>query len=237
MKRYKNRWISLFAGFVMLSLMLSSCLKNNNPAPAIPTALITVIQASPDEQPLDFYLNGNKVNVAPLTYGTGIDYFTAIAGERTANFYDYGTYSPIVATAQFTLEQNMAYSLFLDSLPAKPGILLLTDTLVKPASGKAGVRFVDLSPDAPAVDLAIQSGATITTNKSFKGYTSFIPVPGQSNFTFEILKSGTSTVLATMPNVSLTNGYLYTVILEGLNTSTNSADQLNIIMLNNAYFN
>jgi hypothetical protein len=240
MKQSKSNSGTLFAGEVIslaiLSILLSSCHKTNNASTAPPTALMTVIQAAPDEQPLDFYLNGDRVNQAPLTYGSGIDYFSAIAGLRTANFYASGTFSPVIASAQMTLEANMAYSLFLDSLPAKPGILFLADTLVKPASG-AGVRFVDLSPDAPAVDLAIQGGAIITANKSFKGYTSFLPVKGQSNFTFQILKSGTNTVLATLSNVSLTNGYLYTVMFEGLNSSTGGSNKLNIIMITNAYFN
>jgi hypothetical protein len=241
MKRYKNTWKSLFggavAGLAMLSLMLSSCLKNTNSPANLPTALITVIQASPDQPALDFYLNGDRVNQVPLSYGTGIDYFSAIAGQRTANFFVDGSTLGPIATASITLEQNMAYSLFLDSVSSKPGVLFLADTLVKPANGKAGVRFVDLSPDAPSVDLAIQGGATVTTNKSFKAYSSFTPVPGQSNFTFEILKKGTNTVLATLSNVTLINGRLYTVMLEGLNSSTNSADKLSIIMITNAYFN
>ncbi len=224
-------------GLAILSMLLSSCHKTNDTNIAPPTALMTVIQAVPDEQALDFYLNSDRVNQSPLTYGNGIDYFSAIAGLRTANFYASGTFSPVIASAQMTLEANMAYSLFLDSLPAKPGILFLADTLVKPASGAAGVRFVDLSPDAPPVDLAIQGGAIITTNKSFKGYTSFLPVKGQSNLTFQILKSGTNTVLATLSNASLTDGYLYTVMFEGLNASTGSGDKLNIIMITNAYFN
>jgi hypothetical protein len=227
----------VLGGLLIMSFMLSSCIKNNDADVAPPTALMTVIQASPDEPALDFYLNSSKVNQVPLTYGTGIDYFSAIAGNRTANFYNSGTFGSPVVTAPVTLQPNMAYSLFMDNVPANPGILLLTDTLLKPPGGKAGVRFVDLSPDAPAVDLAIQGGATVTSNKLFSGYTSFISVPAQSNFTFQVLKSGTSTVLATLPNVTLVSGYLYTVMLEGLNTPTNSTDALTVEMINNAYFN
>jgi len=224
-------------GLVVLCLLVSSCLKNSSAVNPPPSALITVIHASPNEPAMDFYLNGDRANASPLTYGTGIDYFSALAGQRTANFFNAGSFTPIVASAPITLEQNMAYSLFLDSLAPKPGILLLEDTLVKPITGKAGVRFVDLSPDAPAVDLAIQGGTTITTNKSFKGHSSFTLVTGQSNFTFQVLKHSTSTVLASLTNVSLTNGYLYTVMLEGLNASTGGSDKLTIIMITNAYFN
>ncbi len=224
-------------GLVVLCLLVSSCLKNTNTPNPPPTALLTVIHASPNEPAVDFYLNGDRANNAPISYGTGVDYFSALAGQRTANFYNAGSFTPIVATAPITLEQNLAYSLFLDSLGPKPGILLLTDTLVKPISGNAGVRFVDLSPDAPAVDLVIQGGATVTANKTFKGHSSFMPVTGQSNFTFQVLKHGTTTVLASLSNVSLTNGYLYTVMFEGLNASTGPGDKLNLIMITNAYFN
>lgn len=222
---------------VSLSFLLTSCVKNNSDDVTVPTALMTVIQASPDEPPLDFYLNSNKVNQSPITYGTGIDYFSAIAGQRTAYFYQYGTTTPVVASAQVTLEPNMAYSLFLDNTTSHPSILFLTDSLIKPPAGKAGVRFVDLSPDAPAADLVIQGGATIASNKSFQGYTSFLPVSGQNNFTLQVVKTGTSTVLASLSGATLTDGYLYTVMFEGLNNSTNANDKLTMILITNAYFN
>lgn len=220
----------------MLCILLSSCVKSTPDASSAltPTALLTVIQASPDEPPLSFYLNGDPVNQSPLDYGYGLDYFTAYAGGRTAYFY--GQSMSLILQAQITLQPNNAYSLFLDNVATKPGTLLLTDTLNKPASGYAGVRFVDLSPDAPAVDLAVQGGPVMVSNRSFQGYSSFLPIAAKSNYTFQIRLAGKSTVLATLPDVAMTSGYVYTIVFEGLATPTNSTDKLNPILITNAEF-
>jgi hypothetical protein len=233
-RRYIFKKVLLKIGaFGMLSILLMSCLKNNYTPPP-PTALLTVIQALADEPPLNFFLNGNQVNQSPFIYGNGIDYFSAYAGQRTANFYDQSMNT--ILSAPITLAPNAAYSLFLTNVPSKPEILLLTDTLNKPAAGNASVRFVDLSPDAPAADLAVQGGSVLVSNRSFMGYSSFSAITANSNYTFVVRQTGTNTVLATLSNVSLSSGYVYTILFEGLSAPTNSTDNLSIQLLTNAYF-
>jgi hypothetical protein len=195
---------------------------------------LTVIQASPDEPSLDFYLNGKQVNQNPLNYLAGIDYFSAFAGQRTANFYNHANMSQILS-APVTLNQNMAYSLFLANTAASPEVVLLSDTLNKPPAGSASIRFVNLSPDAPAVDLAVQGGSVLAANKPFKGYSSFVPLAAK-NYTFEIRKAGSNTVLATLADVVLVNGSVYTVYFHGLVTPANSTDVLSATFITNAIF-
>jgi len=194
---------------------------------------VTLIQASPGEPPLNFYINGNKVNAIPITYGDDLDYFRVFSGNRTANFYDLSMNT--VLSAPLNVAPNTAYSVFLANVATKPEIVLLTDTLNKPSAGNASVRFVNLSPDAPAVDLVVQGGAIISSNKSFKGYSSFVSIPGKSDYTFEIRKSGTNTVLATLPNVGIASGYVYTIWFHGLASGT-GADKLSAGLITNAYF-
>lgn len=224
------------AGVGCILLMLSSCVKTNTASVLQQTALLTVIQASPDEPPLSFFINGQAMTQNPLSYGSGLNYFSVITGQTlTGTFYQASNFTP-VASGQLNISANTAYSLFLDSTAANPGMLLLTDSLVKPASGKAGIRFVNLSPDAPAVDLVIQGGQTITSNKSFKGHTGFLPVTVPSGAIFQVVKAGTTTVLATYSAGTITANNLYTLIFEGLNTPLNSTDQLSIDVITNAYF-
>jgi hypothetical protein len=220
----------------LLCLSLLSCLKSSDSGPAPATALVTVIQASPDQPPLTFYLNSDAVNLQPLQFGQGIDYFSAYSGPRVANFYASGT-STLVATSPITLATNGAYSLFLDNVSTKPGILLLADTLVKPATGDASVRFVDMSPDAPAVNLVLQGGKTLVSNQTFQSHSSFIPVSISANSTFNVVSAGNGTVLTSITGVQLTPGYVYTVVFEGLYNSTSSSDNMRAVMLTNAYFN
>ncbi len=237
MKRYQitSKELTLVIYVTLLCLLLTSCIKNANPGPLPPTSIVTVIQASPDEPALTFFLNGNQVNQTPLLFGEGIDYFSAYSGQRTANFYNAET-MVLVATAQITLNTNGAYSLFLDNVSTKPGIFLLPDTLVKPASGDASLRFIDLSPDAPAVNLVIQGGKTMDSNRSFQGYSSFLPINGNTSYTFNIVNATTGAVLATSTATYLTAGSVYSIVFEGLVAPTNSTDKLTTVLINNAVF-
>ena len=71
----------------ILSLMLSSCIKDHSTdTPQPPVAVLSVLQESPGQQPLDFTLDGVRVNANQLVYGGGLNYFNAYAGKRTAAF-------------------------------------------------------------------------------------------------------------------------------------------------------
>ena len=238
MKTYKNSSKKLLLGICagcLISFLLTSCLKTDNAAYNPPTGLLSFIQASPDEAPLDFYLNNNRVSQNALYFGDNIDYVSAFAGSRIANFYATGTTATILS-APITVAQGTAYSLFLVNKASSPQVLLLTDTLNKPATGSASIRFVNLSPDAPAVDLAVHGGAVLVPNRSFKGYSSFVPIPAQSGYTFEVRQAGTGTVLATLANVPIVSGSVYTIWFGGLATPTSSSDKLSANIVTNAYY-
>jgi hypothetical protein len=218
-------------------MMLSSCLKTNNSAYYNPpAALVTFIQASPDEPNLDFYLDNDRVNSDVLRFGNNINYFRAYAGKRTANFYNTGSMTKVFSDTA-TLLPNYVYSLFLANKASSPELFRLTDTISKPATGNASIRFVNLSPDAPAVDLVVEGGAVLVPNRSYKGYSSFLPIAGETTYTFEVHQAGTATVLATLPSVKLNNGFVYTIWLQGLATPTNSGDGLGANIMINAYYN
>ncbi|MDB5143839.1 MAG: hypothetical protein JWQ66_2552 [Mucilaginibacter sp.] len=239
MKIYKNTLTKRITGLgvvCMLSvLFLSSCLKNNNDYYVPPVAYLSFIQASPDEPPMDLYLNNNKVNQVGFNYGGTIDYFRAYTGTRTVNLYNQGGMAKIFSDT-IHLNANVAYSLFLTNTAAHPSLFLLTDSLSKPAVGNASVRFVNVSPDAPAVDFAIKDSTALVSNKAFKGFSSFLPIQASKNYTFEVRQHGTNTVLATLTNVTLNSVVVYTVWFHGLAGSANTTDKLSIDIFTNAYY-
>ncbi|HZX59184.1 MAG TPA: DUF4397 domain-containing protein [Mucilaginibacter sp.] len=233
MKNLK-RSIAGLSAVCLLSLLLSSCLKSNSSYYNPPVALVSFFQASPDEPALDLYFNSNRVNWNPISYGSGLDYFNAFAGPRTVNFYAQNTMTKLFSDT-LTLKPNAVYSLFLVNAASTPGIFVLNDTINRPANNTANIRFVDLSPDAPAVDLALNDSVKVS-NKAYKGFSSFLPVAGNKTYSFKILQKGTSTVLASLSNVTLTNGYVYTIMLTGLSAGTTSADKLSVYYITNAQY-
>jgi hypothetical protein len=239
MKIYKNAPKNLFAKIgaaCLISIALSSCLKDNNTYYNPPVALVTVVQASPDEPNLDFFLESTKVNQNPITYNSGVDYFKAYAGKRTLNFYTTGTTTKIFSDTA-TFKQNYIYSVFLANKATSPELVILRDSISQPSGNNASIRFINLSPDAPSVDFAVKGGSSvITANKAYKGFSSFAPIAGNNSYTFQVLQTGTNTVLASLPSTTLQAGSVYTFWFTGLATPTNTTDGLSLNIMSNATY-
>jgi hypothetical protein len=131
-----------------------------------------------------------------------------VAGDTTA-----------VLTAQATVLPGMVASLFavnaLDSITFS-GYL---DTLTAPAAGNAHVRFIHLSPDAPAVDIALTGGGVVFPNVSYLDNTALTRFVA-GTYDLEVRLAGTSTVVLPLPDVALTAGKIYTVWARGFVAGT-----------------
>ena len=65
--------------------------------------------------------------------------------------------------------QALTIHAYLINKPARMDVYTIGDDLSAPATDKAYIRFINLSPDAPALDLAKTSATTmLITNKAFK---------------------------------------------------------------------
>lgn len=211
---------------------LTSCLKDNNHYITNPTALLMVIQASPDAPAESLFLNPNQVTQSAFNYGDYVGYFNAYTGNRVVQLFGYGS-STLIASDSIHLANNTTYSLFLANTYSKPDFILLTDTITHPASGKATIRFVNVSAGSGNVDLVANSTALVS-NEPYKGASTFTPVSGGVQYTFEVRTSGSTTVLASLDNINIKNGGAYTIWYHGSATGTNPKLSADIIA--NAYY-
>lgn len=220
MKKVFTQGAGMIGMMCLLSSLLTSCLKdsNNHYVPP-PAALISAINASPDAQPVDFYLDQNRANNFSIKSGESLDYIRAYTGKRTATFYVQGSQQKIKSDT-ITLKADQLYSLFLANQVSTPDLLLIADSISRPAEGKATIRFVNLSPDAGATDLAIKGGAILASGITYKHYSAFVPLEGATAFTFEIRKAGTSTVLYTLTDVTLKRNTINTIWSQGFAAAT-----------------
>ena len=90
----------------------------------------------------------------------------------------------------------------------------MEDNLTAPASGKAHVRFIHLSPDAPAVDITLTDGTVVFGDYIFKEASAFTPL-NAATYNLQVRLAGTSTVVLELPNIALTAGKIYTVFAKG----------------------
>jgi hypothetical protein len=172
------------------------------------------------------------VTTAPFSYTNTTGYLkNLISGKRNIKVNVAGTTTNVI-NADITFEGNKSYSLFAIDSVSKLSTLLTVDDLTTPAAGKAHVRFIHLSPDAPAVDIAVVGGPVVFPNSSFKQASAFTPLAA-GTYNLEVRVAGTSTVALTLPPITVADGKIYTVFAKGFLTGTGTQALGAEIIVNN----
>jgi hypothetical protein len=173
-----------------------------------------VIHASPDAPAVDVWVNGS-VAIPNLSFPNATDYVDFAPETYKIQVSPAGATEPIVIDADLTLDADTDYSVAAVGLLADIEPLVLVDNNSAPAAGKAHVRFVHLSPDAPAVDIAVTGGPVLFSNIPFKGVGDYLPVDA-GTYDLEARLAGTDTVALSVPGVKLDAGSVYTIWAMGL---------------------
>jgi len=200
---------------ILATLFLAGCGSDDNANPLAPTpqARVMAVHASPDAPAVDLLVDGAVAGTG-LAFPNNTAYLSVAAGSRNVKVNVAGTTTTVI-NAALPLTGGASYTVFASDVVANIAPVVLTDDLTAPASGKAHVRFVHLSPDAPAVDVAVQGGPVLFANKAFKQYTSFTPVDA-GTYDLEVRLAGTATVALPLNGIVLQPGKIYTVFAKGL---------------------
>lgn len=177
-------------------------------------AYIRVLHASPDAPPVDIYIDGKKA-IDNLAYGMMAGYVSIEAGERKIEVFPAGSTKNPVISAKVPLDADTFTTIAAVGKLAniEPLVLMDYDTMVPKNSSL--IRFVHMSPNAPAVDITLPDGKKLFSNVGFKQVTDYISVnPG--NYTLQVRLPGTNTVVLTLPNIKLEGGVPYSVYAIGL---------------------
>lgn len=200
---------------VLAVLSLAGCGEDNNSNPAAPapaSARVMAVHASPDAPAVDLLVDG-VVAGAGLAFPSNTSYLSVPAGTRNVKVNVAGTTTTVI-DANLPVSAGGNYSVFANGAVSSIGALVVADDLTTPATGKAHVRFVHLSPDAPAVDVAVTGGPVLFANRAFQQYTAFTPV-NAGTYDLEVRPAGTTTVALAIPGVTLQAGKIYTVFAKG----------------------
>ena len=200
------------------------------PSPTPSNSLVKVVHASPDAPGVDLLVD-NAVAGTNLTFPNNTGYLTVPSGTRNVKVNVTGTMSTVIE-ANVDFMSNKNYSVFAVNSVSNIEPLLIEDDLTTPAQGKAHVRFIHLSPDAPAVDITLTDGTVVFGNKAFKDFTPFTPLDAGS-YDLEVRVAGTNTVALDLPVITVEAGKIYSVFAKGF-LSGNGALQLGAeIIVNN----
>jgi Domain of unknown function (DUF4397) len=210
-----RRRLGTLAVAVLVAVGLSTV--NAAPAAAAGVGYVRLAHLSPDTPEVDVYLSSVSASVAPkkfpgVGYGVVSDYLTLPAGTYAVAMRGAGaseSSAPVLST-QVTIDAGKAYTVAGVGKHADLGLRVIEDDLSPPDSGKAKVRIVQASLQAPVLNVSVASGSTIADGVQFATTTGYREV-NQGSWTVNLQQAGggkTSTV-----NCSLTGGNVYSLIV------------------------
>ena len=212
-----------FIFLILLSVSLTSCLKESGRDTGSIVSALTVIHASPNSPELEFVLDNQRVQT--FTYAERkIDYFAAFSGVRIAKIFEANRFDNVLHQITLKLQSGKYYSVFVAGKKDSLSSLVLEDKLNPPTAGKAKIRFVHLSPDSPALDFDLSTDHSLASNLAFKGSTDFYEVDAGS-YTTKI-KSHTGDLINLEQEVMLEENKIYTFWVKGLLYTESEAEGL-----------
>lgn len=208
----------LLAGAAALAVLGSGALAWTGVSAQTPSdARVRVIHASPDAPNVDIYVNDEET-LSDVPYKAVSDYLTVPAGAYNFKVYaagaDPASDDPVI-DADATLAAGKDYSVAAVGLVADIAPAVYEDNNAAPAAGKAHVRVIHASPDAPNVDVAVADGPVVFDNVAFPNADGPTPVDA-GTYDLEVRAAGTDTVALALDAVELEDGGIYTVIAMGL---------------------
>lgn len=200
-------WVMLLAG-MLLAMMVAPAFAQGN-------AKVRVVHASPDAPAVDVYVNGNRA-LANVPFFTASDYLDLPGGSYDIKVTPAGDANTAVIDAKgVTIEGGKAYTIAATGKLAEIQPTVLVDNLAAPAAGKAHVRVIHASPDAPAVDIKLKGGATLIPGLAFPNASDYLPVDAGS-YDIVVTPAGTDTVAIDLSGTALEAGKIYDVFAVGL---------------------
>jgi len=203
--------LNAFFAFAVITLF-SACGGSDTETPNYGS--LSVYNASPTLATYDVYLNGTKLNSAALPYAGGVKYSQLVQGTYEVKYTVATETAAIYTKSGIAVGDNSVATLYLIGTSGNFDGLLVSDVTSNTSTEKSYVRFINLSPDAPALDLGIKDATSdLATEKVYKAYSNFIAVdPGAK--TFEIKDNSSGTVKTTIDR-TLVAGSFYTIIAGG----------------------
>jgi len=239
MRKAKLQAIYLMIFFISLGSGFTSCTKVgasgvNTSGPAF--SYITTMNLAPYGDSAYVYFGGNEYPGGAIPVGSySTSYFKVASGSFDVEFKTPSSDSLLAEIPSSPFDSLGFYTLIVynDSSNGIAKAAKITDNFSNVTNDSAYIRFFNLSPDMPSVDLYInstkvQSARTPADNILNTFYNNFQAIPN-GYYTIEAKQAGTNIVVGTVLNGSLLNGQVYTIFLEELHGNSGNSFGLSIL--------
>jgi len=186
-----------------------------------PTGRLRVAHASPDAPNVDVSLGGEQV-LADVPFGAVSDYLEVPAGTATAKITPTGDPDTTVFEGDVTIEGDTDYTVAavgeLSEETFRPLVLVDDNSIER---GRARVRVVHTSPDAPAVDVTVADAeSTLVDGLAFGEASEYLPLrAGRSTVEVRPDSESNDNPFDAEFDIQLQPNRVYTVFAEGYFTT------------------
>lgn len=181
-------------------------------------ANVRILHASPDAPNVDIYINRQKL-VTNFKFKQFTQYFPLPPGTYNISIYPTGSINNPILNKNFSIVENEIVTLAAVNMFKDIELMPIQDPILPKIPGKAYLRFINLSPNSPEVDLTLSDGNKLFESVGYKEMTEYIPLlPG--NYTFQIRPSTSGTIILNVPNAILKPNRFYSIYAVGLIDAT-----------------
>ena len=210
-----NKLRLVLSGLLFAVLMASCSLNNPVVTDPTPVASLSFYHACPDGPSLYILIDDATINSQLFSFGDFTGYSVSKAGTRAIKFKSSNNLTVLVDTT-FTFSDKSTYSIFAINSLANIKALLIHDVGALSTVANTMVRFIHLSPDAPAVTATLVGASGPFFSGGYKEISDFTEMTPKV-YTLEIrAQSGGQLLLST--SVPTLPGAYYTVALTGYMT-------------------
>ncbi|MGV8879873.1 MAG: DUF4397 domain-containing protein [Sphingobacteriaceae bacterium] len=204
--------------------LLSSCLKTNDVSITRPAALL-IINATPYADSSYVYFDGALLDTGAVRFAKTLGYFQInTANHEIIIFKGDRT----ISRGSGSFERGKYFSLFVTRTADTTILVATDDDVAKPQVGKAKIRFMNLSYDAPEISATFDNGTAVAIKTAFKAASPFVELnPGTYKLDLRDASS-TQTSKYLMNGIRVESGKIYTIWSYGLWNGTTSKNKFNI---------
>lgn len=174
---------------------------------------IRLLHASPGAVAVDVYANSSLI-ASGLSYKGFTEYLQVVPGKYNIKIFATGTTGQALVDTEVEVPVQSIVTAAVTGISPNINIKAFFEPVLQIPAGKLYLRFANLVPDGPDLDLVLSDGTMLFEDVSYGAAASYIAV-FPNVYVFYLQQTGTNKSLLYVPNIQLLPGRFYTIYAVG----------------------
>ncbi len=174
-----------------------------------------------------------KLNNFVLGYLANTGYQPAEEGTKTlfVNTFLVGSQDTLLTKTELILKEKMNYSVFIVDSFSTPTTIFVGDDWKNPENGQAMIRMLQLSPNAPRLDVTNDTGKKYFANMAYKNVSGYTAIDA-GVYQWELRDTNSTNIIAELPTMIFNTGKVYTIYIHGIDKMAGEKRLMTSVIVN-----